>query len=189
MTELLLVRHGETDWNIQGRFQGQSDPPLNERGLAQARALALALAGEEVAAVYTSDLQRARQTAEILAQSLEAPLRVDPRLREIHQGAWEGMVMEDIRRGYPEEFERRAADPLASVPPGGESVRRVQERALQAVRDVLDRHPDEKVVLVSHGLVLALIRIHLLGLSPSVLWDSIPSHARPDRIRVPAGGN
>lgn len=188
MTELLLVRHGETDWNIQGRFQGQSDPPLNERGLAQARALALELAGEEVAAVYTSDLQRARQTGEILAQSLAAPLRVDPRLREIDQGAWEGMVMEDIRREYPEEFERRAADPLASAPPGGESVRRVQERALEALGEVLHQHPHEKVVLVSHGLVLALMRIHLLGLSPSILWETIPPHARPERIRVSAGG-
>lgn len=188
MTELVLVRHGETDWNIQGRFQGQSDPPLNERGLAQARALALELAGEKVAAVYTSDLHRAHQTAEILAQALGAPLRIDPRLREIHQGAWEGMVMEDIRRGYPEEFEKRAADPLASVPPGGEGVRRVQERALEAVREVLDRHPHDRAVLVSHGLVLALIRIHFLDLSPSVLWESIPAHARPERIHVPAGG-
>ena len=189
MTELVLVRHGETDWNIQGRFQGQSDPPLNERGLAQARALALELTGEKVAAVYSSDLHRAHQTAEILAQSLGAPLRIDARLREIHQGAWEGMRMEDIRRDYPEEFERRAADPLASVPPGGEGVRRVQERALEVLGEILERYPEDEVVLVSHGLVLALIRIHLLGLSPADLWDAIPSHARPERIRVPAGGN
>ncbi|MGH2625947.1 MAG: histidine phosphatase family protein [Anaerolineales bacterium] len=189
MTELVLVRHGETDWNIQGRFQGQSDPPLNERGLAQARTLALELAGEEVAAVYTSDLQRARQTAEILAEALGAPLRADLRLREIHQGVWEGMVMDDIRRRYPEEFAQRAADPLASTPPGGESVRRVQQRALGVVSEISARHPDEEVVVVSHGLVLALIRIHFLGLSPSALWEAVPANARPDRIRVPAGGN
>lgn len=187
MTELILVRHGETDWNVQGRFQGQSDPPLNEQGLAQAGKLTLELAGEKVGAVYTSDLQRARQTAEILARSLGAPLRIDPRLREIHQGKWEGMVVEEIRRGYPQEFARRAADPLASVPPGGESVRRVQQRALEAAGEIVARHPAEKVVIVSHGLVLALIRIHFLGLPASALWDSIPANARPDRIRVNGG--
>src|SRR5919204_5528893 len=106
MTELLLVRHGETDWNVQQRWQGHQDPPLNALGREQARALAEALAGEGIDAVYTSDLRRARETAEIVAARLGVEVRPLPDLREIDVGTWSGLTMDEIRTRWPEAIER-----------------------------------------------------------------------------------
>jgi broad specificity phosphatase PhoE len=107
MTRLLLVRHGETDWNTTGRFQGQADPPLNANGRAQAASLAAQLAQTRIGAIYSSDLQRARDTAEIVARKLGMTVRVDRRLREINQGEWDGMLTTDIIARYPVEWAAR----------------------------------------------------------------------------------
>lgn len=96
MTRLILVRHGETDWNVEGRYQGHSDVPLNARGRAQAARLAEALRGSDIRAIYSSDLARARETAEALAHATRLAVQHDPRLREIDQGDWEGMLFLEI---------------------------------------------------------------------------------------------
>ena len=102
MTELLLVRHGETDWNRDRRFQGHADPPLNETGREQANALAEELAGEEIELVYTSDLQRARETAQIVGARLGAGVVPLPALREIDVGEWQGLTWPEIEQRFPE---------------------------------------------------------------------------------------
>ena len=109
MTPLWLVRHGETDWNLAGRWQGQSPhaPPLNPVGQAQAEALLTQLNGFVFDAVYSSDLLRALQTAEIAAAKLRLPVQIEPRLREINQGKWEGMLGSDVARQYPAEWAAR----------------------------------------------------------------------------------
>ena len=96
MTRLCLIRHGQTDWNIQGRIQGQTDIPLNETGRTQAYVLAKLLKNEEFAAIFSSDLDRAKETAAILAASFCLPVTVEPRLREVNQGEWEGQLVTDI---------------------------------------------------------------------------------------------
>ena len=96
MTEIWIVRHGQTDWNVEGRYQGQADRPLNAVGLAQAQQAAEQLRGRDFAAIYSSDLQRARVTAEIIAGQLGLPVQVDRRLREVNQGEWEGLLTADI---------------------------------------------------------------------------------------------
>ena len=138
MTELWLVRHGQTDWNLQRRYQGQTDPPLNATGLQQAELAGEALVGRRYAAIYSSDLQRARVTAEIIGRRLGMEVFVDSRLREVSFGKWEGMLVADIQTRYPVEWEARQQDRLYARPPGGESVQDVAARIWPA-REVLKK--------------------------------------------------
>jgi broad specificity phosphatase PhoE len=148
MTRLLLVRHGETDWNRTGRWQGHSNTPLNELGRQQARELAESLDGVDV--VYSSDLARARETAEILAERLGIEVRYDPRLRERSFGAWEGLTSTEIEERFEEAHRRWQAGEAPGADdaePFDEFGRRVQS----FLADVLERHPDETVLVIGHG--------------------------------------
>lgn len=143
---LLFVRHGETDWNLDGRYQGHADVQLNERGRTQARALAEALAAEPVDAIYTSDLSRARDTAEIVAARLGITVVADPDLREIDVGAVEGLTFD----------EARAFDSWQ-----GESRERHSKRILRATHRIAGRHPVDRVLVVTHGGSIRRVHEHL----------------------------
>lgn len=183
MTELWLVRHGQTDWNLQGRYQGQADPPLNETGLAQAARAAEVLAGGRYAAIYSSDLVRARVTAEAIGRRLGMAVRIDPRLREINQGAWEGLLVTEIQERYPVEWEVRQRDRLNfRAPGGGESVQDVAARIWAAVDDLAARHPQESLILVAHGLALATILCRARGLPLVQARELIPDNAQAHRV-------
>jgi broad specificity phosphatase PhoE len=186
MTELILIRHGKTDWNIEGRYQGQSDVPLNPSGLKQAEELAQELRHEAINAIFSSDLARARQTAQILSHINGAPLYLDRRLREIHQGEWEGMLFDHIRTRYTKAFEERLRDPLQVAPPGGETVGQVRERVLEATHEIITEYPHGLVAIVSHGLSLAIIKVHYNKLAIETVWDHIPENTVPERIIVEA---
>jgi alpha-ribazole phosphatase len=173
---LILIRHGETDWNVDGRWQGHADVPLNTRGRAQAKRTAHSLAKVEFAAIYSSDLARARQTAEILSQAVRLPVRTDPRLREIDQGAWQGMKQIEIEAQYAEAFQSRRQNPLTVAPPGGETVSQVRTRVLAAIRDIIAAHPCQTVAVVSHGFALALVLTHYRGIEIERVWDHIPEN-------------
>lgn len=166
MTTIILVRHGETDWNRDGRWQGQADAPLNERGREQAQALADELAGEDVEVVYASDLSRARETAEILAERFDRrPVRVDPRLREINVGGWSGLTTAEIESRFPGEIARwRAGDPSHAFD-GGESYATMGDRVVQALGEIAGRHPDGHVLVVLHGGPIRGVLAHASGIS------------------------
>jgi probable phosphoglycerate mutase len=153
VTILLLVRHGETDWNAEGRLQGHSDRPLNARGREQARALAERLAGDEIDAVYASDLARARETAEIVGARLGLPVVVDADLREKDWGTWEGLTPTEREQV---EFE-------------GETTEAHRERTLRAIRSITEQHPAGRVVVVTHGGSLRRVQAAVLGLALPVL--------------------
>ena len=153
MTILLLVRHGETYWNAEGRLQGHSDRPLNAHGRRQARALAERLAGDAIDALYASDLSRARETAEIVGAHLGLSVAVDPDLREKDWGSWEGLT--------PSERERVAF--------AGETTEAHRERTLRAVRTIAERHPDARVVVVTHGGSLRRVQAAVTGVALPVL--------------------
>jgi broad specificity phosphatase PhoE len=149
--QVLLIRHGETDDNRPPlRFQGWRDTPLNDTGRRQAAELAERLAGEEIVSLWSSDLSRARETAEILGRRLGLQARLDPRLREANRGEWEGRLFEDVEREEPERYAawlRAGADWRF---PGGESLREQQERVLACLDDI--RATGELTALaVCHG--------------------------------------
>jgi broad specificity phosphatase PhoE len=145
---LLIVRHGETDWNNDGRWQGHADTPLNERGREQARKLAESLDG--VDAVYSSDLARARETAEILAEPLGLDVRLDPRLRERAFGAWEGLTSMEIESRFADDHRRWLAGESFGAP-DAEPFEAVRERVQDFLDETLHKHPSGTVLVVTHG--------------------------------------
>lgn len=185
MTTLLLIRHGQTDWNLQGRYSGQSDIPLNQTGRDQACVTADALAQKPPDVIYSSDLLRARETAQLIARACNLPVYTDARLREIHQGVWEGMHFDDIKSRFAERFSQRQADPLAVAAPGGETVGQVRERVLAAVRDIVQRHPHGRVAVVAHGLALALVKAEATNHPVEQVWDLIPQNCLVEELNVP----
>lgn len=186
-TELWLVRHGQTDWNVEGRYQGQADMPLNEVGQKQANDLARKIKEIDFDAVYSSDLQRALTTAQILAGDKE--VIVDRRLREIHQGEWEGQLFSVIRQRYADFFESREQNPLESRPPGGESLQEVAERVRGCVDEIAKRHQGGRILIVSHGLAIATLIAAAKGLPLSMSFELIPDNAEPQIIYWPPALN
>lgn len=187
ITTLLLIRHGQTDWNVDGRYTGQSDIPLNNVGRAQARQLAAQISPQPPDKIVASDLQRARETAVIMAAPLNLPVATDPRLREINQGVWEGMYFSDIKARYAAEFAARAADPLMVAPPGGETVGQVRHRVLAAIADIVQAYPNQRIAVVAHGLVLALIKAQATHYPITKVWDLIPPNAQVEEVAVTDG--
>jgi alpha-ribazole phosphatase len=177
MIHLCLIRHGQTDWNLEGRYQGQSDVPLNINGRSQAYELARHLKNQSFAAIYSSDLKRARETAEIIASSLHLPFSTDPRLREINQGEWEGQQVELIKARYAELWNRRKIDPASLRPPGGETVGEVALRAAAVLDDLAHIYPNEALLIVSHGLTLATIICNVRGIPVGQAYAVIPGNA------------
>jgi alpha-ribazole phosphatase len=171
MSHLILVRHGETDYNVQHRFQGQSDLGLNQRGLAQAKALRDHLAEVNFTDILCSDLRRAVQTAEIIAERHDIEVIPDPVLREMDFGEWEGLTYEEIEKGFPRELADWREDIRNHPPPGGETLDDFTERVRLPLDDILGGCMQDKVLIVSHGGVLQVMCCLALGLPPSRYWQ------------------
>ncbi len=164
MTELILIRHGETDWNRRKCFQGQIDVPLNAFGLAQAERLAQRLSGERVDAIVCSDLARARQTAAPAAALLGLKPSYSAEFREQAFGVLEGLTIDDIRQRHPTEFELWSRhDPDYELPGGAESQRRFHTRVMDAVHALAWQHQGRRLVVVTHGGVLDAVYRMALG--------------------------
>ncbi|MBM3407173.1 MAG: histidine phosphatase family protein [Betaproteobacteria bacterium] len=167
MTELIFIRHGVTDWNLERRFQGCIDIELNAEGLAQARLTAERLAGMPLAAVYASDLRRARQTAEPIARAIGVSVAVEPGLRERHYGVFEGRTHDELSRDHPEAYQHwRDRVPDYALPGGGESLLTLRERVQAQMDRLAARHPGQTIVAVTHGGVLDSIYRIAAGLAP-----------------------
>lgn len=187
MTELVLIRHGETDMNRELRFQGQVDVALNATGLVQAQRLADRLAGEQAHAIYASDLLRARQTAEPIAGGLSLAPLAEAGLREQNFGRVDGMRVDDIQRDHPDAWAGWLRFDEDFAMPEGETTREFHARVMEAVQHLVEAHPDETVVIVTHGGVLDMIyrTARCLGLS-GPRQSEIPN-AGLNRIRVREG--
>ena len=150
--ELLLIRHGESEWNALGRWQGQADPGLSELGRRQAAGLVGALAGERIDRLESSDLRRARQTAQAVAMARGLSIRTNPVYRELDLGEWSGLTRDEIAaRNEGDVFSLfQSRDPEAAAP-GGETRRALQGRAERALVSLIERCPGERVAVVTHG--------------------------------------
>ena len=185
MTDIWLVRHGQTDWNLTGRWQGQATgaPGLNDMGRAQALALRDQLQDVNFSAIYSSDLLRARQTAELIAEPLGLIVALELHLREINLGVWEGMLSSDVETQYPQELEERARDPFHARAPQGESPLEVAERVIATVNDIAKKYQDESILIVSHGVSLAVIICHAQGFPLDEVYEHIPENAKLCRVK------
>ena len=187
-TTLCLVRHGETAWNAEGRVQGQLDVPLNATGLAQARAVASVLKNESFAGIYSSDLTRARQTAQPAADFLQKQVASSKSLRERHYGAFQGMTYTEASVRIPEGYARfKAKDPAYDFDTG-ESLSRFNERALAYIRDLVEKHTGENLLLFTHGGVLEMVYRHATGRGLSTPRDFEIPNAAINRVEIGASG-
>jgi probable phosphoglycerate mutase len=178
MTTLLLARHGETDWNRDGRWQGWADPPLNETGRAQAAELSEQLRGVPFDAVYSSDLRRAHETAEIVGAPHGVPVVVDSELREIDIGSWSGLTHEEIRERFPD-----------GVRPDGETREEHSARVRGAVERIARANLGRRVLIVTHGGTVRAVHglISEEPYHPVANCGVLEVHFRDDRLVAPIG--
>ena len=187
MTRVIAVRHGQTEWNVQARIQGQGDSDLTEEGKAQARSIAERLAREPFDVLVSSDLGRAAQTAQAIADRCAKPLVLDARLRERHFGVGEGMTYEEVDRAYPGAFARiRNVDPDFVIP-GGESRRQFHERVRTAFDSLAEAHAGKTIVIVTHGGVLATFFRHVHGIALDVAHPIAIMNASYNMLAYDAG--
>lgn len=151
---LLLIRHGQSTWNHEHRIQGQLDPPLSDQGRRQAELLGHRLSGRRYAAFYASDLKRAFETAEVIGAVIRQQPQPMAALREIQLGAWEGLRTEELAERFPEAWARWVEEPNWDLVPGGESTGAFEARVERALDDILDRHQQGRVLVVTHGGVI-----------------------------------
>ena len=186
--KLFLIRHGQTDWNLTRHFQGQSDVPLNQTGRQQANALAKRLSNQSFDAVYSSDLQRATETAKIILSGVKPDLHSDIRLREVNFGDWEGLTYDEIKEKYPDSLASWERDVYGSSPPNGETLEDLSKRVQSFLDDLLQKHNDQTVLVVAHGGVLQTLVCLALKLSPTMYWQFYLSTASLSQISFyPAG--
>ena len=169
MTRLYLIRHGDTVYNREGRYQGRMDVELSTLGKEQAQALGRRLADTPFTAIYASDLKRAQETAAIIAAYHNLPVRVEPDLRERDFGAWEGFTFAEIEERYPEEAKNWLQDPLRTEIPGAEGFGNLQRRVTKAIERIQASHPEEEVAIVSHGGCILAFLAHVLELGDDAM--------------------
>lgn len=183
--ELWLVRHGQTDWNIERRFQGQTDIPLNGVGVTQARDLAASLNGAPLSAIYSSDLSRALQTAAILAEGRNIPIIQDERLREIYMGDWEGRTWQDVNQNLSADMMELMNNPIHGRAPGGESLAELAERVQTFADDIAARHRNKIIMVVSHGLTLGVLHCISTGIPLAQARENVPENCAVIRVHWP----
>lgn len=187
MMTLWIARHGQTAWNVEKRYQGHSDIPLNEVGQAQAEALADRLASEKLHAVFSSDLQRAVQMASAVAHRRSLQISTEPRLREANFGVFEGLRYKEIVDQYPTMAKSWFADP-EQPPQGGEKLSEVAARVGACVDDLIASHGGKRVLLIGHDGALRLMLCHLLGMPAHAYWRFNLDPGSLTRVNVYPGG-
>jgi alpha-ribazole phosphatase/probable phosphoglycerate mutase len=175
-TTIYLIRHGETDWNLQQRYQGQKDIPLNETGIKQAQSIAEKLNGKSYKALYSSDLKRAVQTAQEISKKVNLPIVTYDSLREINQGDWEGRFIKDVLESKGDEVRAIYKNPYTARKPGGESIAEVAERVYRCLDFLSEEHENESIIVVSHGLAIATILCKVRNLPLEMAIKNIPEN-------------
>ena len=173
MGTLLIVRHGETEWNAEGRIQGHTDIGLSENGAQQARSLGQRLADRQIDVAYSSDLKRTSETARLALGHRNVVLNETPMLREYHKGIFEGMTLTEIQTQFPDEYPKYLEKDLSYAPEGGETTRDVSTRMASIFQEIKAKHLDETVLVVSHGGALRAAMVSLLGMPLEGNWSFV----------------
>jgi len=177
MTRIILVRHGQTEWNRVERFRGRADVPLNETGLAQAKATGQRVASDaslseewQLVAIYSSPLSRAVKTAEAIAQHFNLPVQVHPGIADIDYGQWQGLTPDEVKARWPEIHHAWYNAPHTARIPGGETLQDLRARGMAAVNELAARHAGQTFVMVGHTVINRIILLGVLGLGNDHFW-------------------
>ena len=182
-THFIAIRHGETEWNSEGRFQGHLNSVLNREGMAQAQALGTRLATERFDLLLSSDLGRALQTASAIAMRSGHEIVVEPRLRERRMGIFQGLTPDEVQARYPQEYARHKSHDPDYVIPGGESMRQLFERIVACFTDLAARYAGLTLATVTHGGVLAMLYRHARAMPLEAPRDFPLHNAGLNRLR------
>lgn len=188
MTEIIIIRHGETEWNKTGRFQGHSDVPLSAEGRAQAAMLGKNLAVDHVDMIYASDLTRAMETAAPLAQRFGLEVISDPQLRELNFGAWEGRNFNDVNAENPNAMKNFYTDPERANIPESEPFPEFQRRIAGRVREIVARERGKRIVIVSHGASIRILLADILSMPIRSIWHLSQLNTAVNKIRFEDDG-
>ena len=184
MTRIILVRHGQTDWNNVGRIQGEVDVPLNNEGLKQAKGIASQLSVEKIDAIFSSELSRSSMTAEEIARRHKLKVKKLKELNELNQGLWQGLLLEEVKKRYKKQYNLWRLDPTFVQPPKGESIKDVYDRVISLVQKLIDRFYDKTICIVSHEIIMGLIQCHFKGVDLKNIWEFTPKIASWEIIDV-----
>lgn len=170
-TRILLIRHGQTEWNRVERFRGRADVPLNEVGLAQAEATGRRVAQTwKPASVFASPLSRAVKTAEAIAKHFNLPVQIHPGLADIDYGDWQGLTPDEARQRWTEEIDNWFNHPERARIPNGETLSELRQRAMQTIEELTAKHPNDTIALVGHTVINRIILLGVLGLGNERFW-------------------
>lgn len=189
MTELYLVRHGETELNVKGVYYGWTDCSLNEKGIRQAEALKEIFKDIVFDVVISSSLKRAVETASIIAACPVEDIILDERLRELHFGEWEGIHYSEIREKHKEDWERWGQDWKNTSPPSGESFRDMYNRVRESLNELLNKYKDKKILMVSHQGCLRIIPMILLKLNEEGYWSFTAEQGKYSLFQIDEKGH
>ncbi len=171
MARIILVRHGQTEWNRVERFRGRADVPLDEIGLAQAEATGRRVAQEwQPAAVYSSPLVRAVKTAEAIARHFNLPVQIHAGIADIDYGEWQGLTPDEVKERWPEMHHTWHNMPHLAHIPGGETLGDLRARGMAAMDELATRHAGETIVMVGHTVINRIILLGVLGLGNDRFW-------------------
>lgn len=188
MTEIIIIRHGETEWNKTGRFQGHSDVPLSAEGRAQAAALGKNLVVDHVDAIYASDLTRAMETAAPLAQRFGLEVISDPLLRELNFGSWEGRNFNDVNAENPDAMKTFYNDPERVNIPDSEPFPEFQRRVARRVREIVAQERGKRIVIVSHGASIRILFADILSMPIRSIWHVSQLNTAVNKVRFEDDG-
>lgn len=189
MVKVVFVRHGQTEWNVSGRYQGQSDVALSAAGIEQAEKLAANFPVEHIDAIYASDLIRARVTAEMVAKRFGLGVNLEPAFRELSFGDWEGLTYEQIVASWPDAMENFLAHPDILDIPHGESFPEVQQRAMSRLQELIQKHEGQTIMVAAHGAVLRTMLTAALHMPLQYLWSIRQFNTAVNIVRYDAEGN
>ena len=184
---LILVRHGQTEWNAGGRYQGQSNVALSDTGRKQARFLAERFPVRQLDAIYTSDLDRAKETAECVGKRLGLTVCQEIAFRELSFGDWEGLTYQEISSRWPEEAEKLFTAPDELVIPHGETFQDLQKRALDKIYSLYEKHIDQTVAVFAHGAINKTILAGLMHIPLHYLWSLRQDNTAVNILRLDDG--
>ena len=188
MTEIIIIRHGETEWNKTGCFQGHSDVPLSAEGRAQAAMLGKNLSVDHVDMIYASDLTRAMETAAPLAQRFGLEVISDPQLRELNFGAWEGRNFNDVNAENPNAMKNFYTDPEQADIPESEPFPEFQRRVAGRVREIVAQERGKRIVIVSHGASIRILFADILSMPIRSIWHVSQLNTAVNKIRFEDDG-
>jgi broad specificity phosphatase PhoE len=172
MTRIILVRHGQTEWNRVERFRGHADVPLNGTGLAQAEAAAQRIARQwQPAAIYSSPLSRAMKTAEAIGTCCHLPVNSVPGLIDIDYGEWQGLTPKQVGARWQTALDAWYHQPDQALIPGGESLAHLRDRGMEVISELAARHSDQTIVIVGHTVINRVLLLGMLGLGNERFWN------------------